>query len=379
MQIGVVGKTNTGKSSFFKAATLIDVEISNRTFVTIKPNVGVGYVTAPCPHNELKVHCAPKNSQCNSGTRLIPVKLLDVAGLVPGAHAGKGLGNQFLNDLVPADCLIHVVDASGTTDAEGNPTSGHDPCADVRFLETEIDLWFTDVIKRNIEKIKEKEKAAEVLAGLGIRKAHVDAAIAKVGLQPEPLAKELRLLSKPMIIAANKIDLPSSAANLERMKKEFPHLTIIPVCAESEIALRSAAKAALIKYVSGSNDFEIADASKLSQQQKNALEFIREKILRKWGSTGVQQCLNAAVFDVLKYITVYPVESESKWADKKGNVLPDVYLMPPESTTKDLAFKIHADIGKNFLYAINGRNKRRLAADYRLVNGDVISIVSAAK
>ncbi|MBU5558026.1 MAG: 50S ribosome-binding GTPase, partial [Candidatus Aenigmarchaeota archaeon] len=173
MQIGVVGKTNTGKSSFFKAATLIDVEISNRTFVTIKPNVGIGYVTTKCPHTELKVVCNPKNSQCSNGTRLIPVKILDVAGLVPGAHTGKGLGNQFLNDLVPADCLIHVVDASGTTDAEGKPTEGYDPCEDILFLENEIDLWFTDVIRRNIEKIKDKRKAAEVLAGLGIRKEHV--------------------------------------------------------------------------------------------------------------------------------------------------------------------------------------------------------------
>ncbi|MEM7824052.1 MAG: redox-regulated ATPase YchF [Candidatus Aenigmatarchaeota archaeon] len=379
MQIGVVGKTNTGKSSFFKAATLIDVEISNRTFVTIKPNVGIGYVTTKCPHTELKVACNPKNSQCSNGTRLIPVKILDVAGLVPGAHTGKGLGNQFLNDLVPADCLIHVVDASGTTDAEGKPTEGYDPCEDILFLENEIDLWFTDVIRRNIEKIKDKRKAAEVLAGLGIRKEHVEAAIAKTGLQPEQLAKELRLLSKPMIIAANKIDLTAGPTNFEKMKKMFPHMTIIPVCAEAEIALRSAAKNGLIRYVPGASEYEVPDPSKLSKDQACALEFIREKILRKWGSTGVQSCLNAAVFDVLKYMAVYPVENETKWTDKKGNVLPDVYLMPPGSTAKDLAFKIHADIGKGFLYALDARTKRRLGADYQLRQNDVISIVSAAK
>ncbi|MEM7821066.1 MAG: redox-regulated ATPase YchF [Candidatus Aenigmatarchaeota archaeon] len=379
MQIGVVGKTNTGKSSFFKAATLIDVEISNRTFVTIKPNVGIGYVTTKCPHTELKVACNPKNSQCSNGTRLIPVKILDVAGLVPGAHTGKGLGNQFLNDLVPADCLVHVVDASGTTDAEGKPTEGYDPCEDILFLENEIDLWFTDVIRRNIEKIKDKGKATEVLAGLGIRKEHVEAAIAKTGLQPEQLAKELRLLSKPMIIAANKIDLTAGPTNFEKMKKMFPHMTIIPVCAEAEIALRSAAKNGLIRYVPGASEYEVPDPSKLSKDQACALEFIREKILRKWGSTGVQSCLNAAVFDVLKYMAVYPVENETKWTDKKGNVLPDVYLMPPGSTAKDLAFKIHADIGKGFLYALDARTKRRLSADYQVRQNDVISIVSAAK
>ena len=379
MQIGVVGKTNVGKSSFFKAATLIDVEISNRTFVTIKPNVGMGYITSPCPHTEIKKPCKPNNSQCSNGTRLIPINLLDVAGLVPGAHEGKGLGNQFLNDLVPANCLIHVVDASGTTDAEGNQTNGYDPCEDVKFLENEIDLWFTDVIKRNIEKIKEKEKAAEVLAGLGIRRRDVETAIAKAGLKPEELAKELRLLSKPMIIAANKIDLPNAQSNLEKMKKAFPQITIIPVCAEAEIALRAASKAGLIKYVPGAKDFEINESSKISNEQKHALEFIREKILKKFGSTGVQQCLNAAAFDVLKYVAVYPVENETHWSDRKGNVLPDVHLMPPGSTPRDLAFKVHADIGKNFLHAVDAKKKMRLGADYHLKNFDVISIVSAAK
>ncbi len=378
MQIGIVGKTNTGKSSFFKAATLIDVEISNRTFVTIKPNVGIGYVTAKCPHSELKKSCKPNNSMCSDGTRLIPVKLLDVAGLVPGAHEGKGLGNQFLNDLVPADLLIHVIDAAGTTDAEGNPTEGYDPANDVRFLENEIELWFTDVIKRNIEKIKERGKAAEVLAGIGIRREHVDAAIAKAGLEPSKLAHELRLLSKPLVIAANKADMPTAKANIERLKKEFPHLLIVPVSAESEVALRGAAKNGLIKYISGSSDFEIV-SDKLSKQQAAALEFIKKNVLAKYGSTGVQNILNNAVFDLLKYRAVYPVMDANKWTDSKGNLLPDVYLMPLGSTPRDLAFKIHADIGKGFLYAMDGRKKMRLGANYQLADCDIVSIVSAAK
>src|SRR2546428_9611000 len=113
MEIGLVGKTNVGKSSFFKAATMIDVEISDRTFVTIKPNIGITHVSTKCVCEELKLKCNPRNSQCINHTRLIPVKLLDVAALVPGAHEGRGLGNQFLNDLIPANILIHVVDISG--------------------------------------------------------------------------------------------------------------------------------------------------------------------------------------------------------------------------------------------------------------------------
>lgn len=377
MEVAVCGKTNTGKSSFFKAATLIDVEISNRTFVTIKPNIGMAYVTAECPCKDLKLKCSPKNSQCVDGKRLIPIKIWDIAGLVPGAHEGRGLGNKFLSDIIKADVLIHIVDASGTTDSEGKPTENHDPSEDVRFLEEEIDLWFASVIKRNLEKIRDKNKATEVLAGLGIRKEHVEGAIVKTGLNPDTLAKELRMLSKPILIAANKIDLPKSESNIKRMKESFPRLTIIPCCAEAEIALRQAAKKCLIEYAPGSNDFKIN--TEINEQQKKALEFIRERILKKYSSTGVQNCLDKAVFDFLKYIVVYPVEIESKFSSKKGDVLPDAFLMPPNSTALDLAFAVHTDIGKGFLHAVDARTKKRIGADCKLKNGDIISIVSAAK
>lgn len=378
MEIAVCGKTNTGKSSFFKAATMIDVEISNRIFCTIKPNVGVSHVTATCPCAELKIKCTPRNSQCVNGVRLIPVKLWDIAGLIPGAHEGKGLGNQFLNEIIQADMLIHVIDASGTTDAEGQPTEGYDPSNDVRFLEEEIDLWFTSVIEKHIEKIKDEKKAAEILAGLGIKEKHVREVSEKVGLGDiRKFAMELRKISKPMIIAANKTDLPKSEENLAKLRKNFPHLTIIPCSAEAEIALRTAAKAGFIDYVPGSSSFSIK--KELSDKQKKALDIIRVAILEKYGSTGVQECLNKAVFDFMKYIAVYPVENENKFSNKKGEILPDVFLMPPNSTALDLAYKIHTDIGKRFLGAIDAKTKKRVSAEYILKNGDIMSILSAAK
>ena len=373
MEIGIVGKTNTGKSSFFKASTLIDVEIGDRTFVTIKPNQGVGYITSDCPCKELEVKCTPNNSKCINGTRLIPIKLWDVAGLVPGAHEGKGLGNRFLSDLTRADVLIHVIDISGRTDSEGQPTTDYDPSNDVRFLEDEIDKWFESIIRKNLEKIKDEKKAANVLAGIGIKEKHVEEAIEKTGLAPEKLAVELRKLSKPMIIAANKIDVPGSEKNLEKVKNNFSHL-IVPCSAESEIVLRLAEKSNLIEYVPGSNDFKIL--SDLEEKQKKALEFIRKNVLEKYNSTGVQECLNKAVFDFLNYIVVYPVENENKFSDKKGNVLPDAYLLPKASTAKDLAYKIHEDIGKGFIGAIDARTKKRIGADQELKNNDIISIQS---
>jgi len=374
MEIAICGKPSSGKSSFFKAATMIDVPISARPFTTIKPNVGISYVTTNCVCRELNVKCNPKNSQCINGIRLIPVKLWDIAGLIPGAHEGKGLGNQFLNDIIQADMLIHIVDASGKTDAEGNACEEHDPSEDVKFLENEINLWFESVIKRNIEKIKDENKAASTLAGLGIKEKHAKEALEKVGLNPEELAKELRELSKPILIAANKIDLPEAEKNLEKMRKQFPNLMMIPCSAEAEIALRTAGKAGFIDYISGSRDFAIK--KELNDKQQMALNLLKEKVLNKYGSTGIQNCLNKAVFDFLKYIAVYPVENEHKFSSKKGDVLPDVYLMPPNSTALDLAFKVHTDIGKHFIGAIDARTKKRVSAEYVLKNGDIISIQS---
>jgi ribosome-binding ATPase YchF (GTP1/OBG family) len=310
--------------------------------------------------------------------RLIPVKLWDIAGLIPGAHEGRGLGNQFLNDIIQADMLIHIVDASGTTDSEGQATEGHDPSEDVRFLENEIDLWFADIIKRNLEKIKDESKASGILAGLGIRDKHVKDAMDRIGLDDiENFARELRKLSKPMLIAANKIDLTRAEENIKKMRKDFPHLTIIPCSAEAETALRTAAKVGFIDYIPGSKDFIIK--KELNDKQKLALQLIKTNILDKYGSTGVQECLNKAVFEFMKYVAVYPVENEHKFSDKKGNILPDAFLMPPGSTALDLAFKIHTDIGNRFIGAVDAKTKKRVAADYVLKNGDIISIQSAAK
>jgi len=374
MEIAICGKPSSGKSSFFKASTMIDVPISARPFTTIKSSVGVSYVTTECPCKSLGLKCNPKNSQCLNGTRMIPVKLWDIAGLIPGAHEGRGLGNKFLGDIIQTDMLIHIVDASGKTDAEGNITEGHDPSEDVKFLESEIEFWFVSFIKRNLLKVRDKEKATGILSSLGIKSKHIDFVIKKFGLEPEALAKELRKLSKPILIAANKIDLTSSQSNYEKMKKDFPSLTIVPCSAEAEITLRTASKASFIDYVPGNKDFEIK--KELTEQQKKGLELIRQLVLDKYGSTGIQNCLNKAVFEFLDYIAVYPVENESKFSDKKGNILPDVFLMPKGSTALDLAYKVHTDIGDKFIGAIDARTKKRVSADYELKNGDILSIQS---
>ena len=397
--LGVVGKPNTGKSTFFSAATLAAAEIANYPFTTIKPNRGVGYVRTPCVHEEFKVKDNPKNSLCLDGVRLVPVELIDIAGIVPGAWEGRGLGNQFLDEIRRADALIHVVDASGGTDCEGKTCKPgeHDPLEDVKFLEREITMWMVAILKKDWAKIARTAEAdkkgittplEDRLTGLGIRRQYVPEAIRRANLNVDKPATwtdedfyrfvdNLRRLSKPMLIVANKIDLPSAEANVERMKKL--DYMVIPCSAEAELGLRRAAEKQLIDYKPGDSDFKITHPEKLSAGQIKALEAIREKVLQKNGSTGIQDAMNMAYFKLLDMITVYPVEDLEHLSDHNGRVLPDTYLVPNGTTAHQFAYLIHTELGENFLYAIDARDKRRIGENAILKDRDVISIVSAKK
>ncbi len=395
MLIGIVGKPSSGKSTFFSAATLIDVARAAYPFTTIEPNKGVGFVRVECVDKEFGVQCNPRSGYCINHTRFIPVEMMDVAGLVPGAHEGKGLGNKFLDDLRQADVLIHVVDASGNTNEKGDAvTAGsHDPCLDVRFLEEELELWMLGILEKNWTKfarnpITGKQQLVDALAqnlsGLGVLPLHVDVALSKTRLTEKKLgdwsAEEkrayihaLRLASKPIVIAANKMDLPHAKENVERMKKEFPHLNIYPCSGEAELTLKKAAKAGMIDYVPGAKSFEMK--KELNEAQKAGLNYIQENVLSKLGGTGVQEALDNTVFSALQYIAIFPGGTKGL-ADAKGNIIPDCFLMPPHSTTLDFAFRLHTDFGKHFIKAIDVKTKLLLGKDHALKNRDVIEIVA---
>ena len=388
MLIGLVGRPNAGKSTFFKAATLSDVLIANYPFATIKANRGIAYIKIKDLARDFGKISNPREGFVKDIWRFVPFELMDVAGLVEGASEGKGLGNEFLNDLAGADAFIHVVDMSGESDGEGKPTENYYPGDDIKIIERELDLWYLGILKKawkNFSKKLEVEKGnfaqdvSKQFSGLKVTEDDVKSVIRKSKLNfsspskwsEEELfefAKILRKETKKMIIAANKVDRPNGKENYEKVKEEFDY-PIVPCFAEGELALREADKHGLIDYISGDNDFKVI--KDLSDKQKLALENIK-KILKYFGSTGVQEILNNIILDILDYIAIYPAGA----SDSKGNVLPDCFLMPPSSTALDFAYRLHSDIGKNFVKAIHIKTKQAVGKDYKLKHMDGLEIMT---
>jgi len=391
LSIALAGKPNAGKSTFYTAATLADVDVANYPFTTVDPNRGVATVRTDCPCQDLDERCG--TDRCRDGTRYVPIELLDVAGLVPGAHEGRGLGNQFLDELTNADAILNVLDASGSTNAEGEPVEegSHDPVEDVEFIEREMNQWLAGIIERNWESVERKSRSPEfdindtltdLMTGFGATVADVAACLRSLEYPEDPiqwtdedreaLAEAVRSQTKPIILVANKVDI-ASEETLQRLHEAAE--IVIPATADGELALRRGVEAGVVDYKPGDEDFEIT--GDISDSQQAGLEQIRG-VMAEYGGTGVQRALNAAVYDLLDHLTAYPVQNETKWTDAKGNVLPDAFLLPQGSTPKDLAAAVHTDIAEGYLHAVNGKTKRRISDEYELEDGDVIKIVSTA-
>ncbi|MDP6870533.1 MAG: 50S ribosome-binding GTPase [Candidatus Poseidoniaceae archaeon] len=420
MRIGLVGKPNVGKSTFFSAATLAKVDIANYPFCTIDPNVGVAFIAAPqeCPCKTLRERlesegrlepilstdtrkgsiCEPRTGSCIGHVRLVPTFLVDVAGLVPGASEGKGRGNAFLADLANCDALIQVVDAAGLTDIEGNPIAASEDIEsslgeEITFLTKELDSWIYGILNegwsrgsRRVQAEGEKGLSTflhERFTGLGANLSHVLQAIDGFRNQwgdidtpwmweegkVRSLAFYLRQQLFPIHIAANKAD----SAKGEPWNKITSNGIIQPTMADMELALRRADSGGMISYSPGNHTFTIADESKLNPAQINALSTMKEKLAESKG-TGVAKLLSRVLFDALDHVVVFPVADENAWKDGDGRILPDAFVVPNGIEAKALAYKVHSDLGDGFIKAVDGRTRRIVGSEHECGDNDVIKI-----
>ncbi|MFX0039040.1 MAG: YchF-related putative GTPase [Promethearchaeota archaeon] len=400
LTIGIIGKPSSGKTTFLNAACLTHAKVSEIPFTTIEPNIGVAYVKTKCLCKELNVIDTPKNSICIDGIRFIPINLIDVAGLVPDAHKGKGLGNKFLNDLIKTDVLLHILDITGSLDKSGKLVSvgENDPYEDILFLENEINLWFKEIIEREdwtkftkvlaTEKRKLVESLHDRLSGVKINKQQIVQSLKESDLTDQnpaqwtdlellEFSKTLRKIAKPILIIANKIDKEIGETNLKELKKKYSG-PIIPCSALAEHFLRKYQESKIIKYIPGSSDFEILDQSKLNSNEMEMLEKVKIKILKPYTSTGIQSALDYASFSMANQICVYPVSDINNYSDNKGNILPDAFLVEKGTLLRDFVRdKIHTDLADNFMFGIDAKTKKRLGENYELQDGDIVKIVSS--
>ena len=400
IKIGLIGKTNTGKTTFFNSSTLSSDEISTYPFTTKKSSTSIGYAITLCVHPEFNVIDNPNNSKCKDGWRYIPIELIDLPGLLKDSWKGKGLGNQFLSIASQSDALLHVVDASGSIDSSGRiaEVGSGDPVSDFADIEEELNMWYQKIFEGNRDKLKKIAESdndqtnalTQLYQGMGVKKSHVKEALRITQLEEKIIenydikdskkfSTELRRISKPTLIVANKIDVKGASKNFQRLRERYNDMIVIPASADSELSLRRAEQSELIKYSPGSEQFDILRANDLNQKQRDALDFIKSDIMGEYMRTGVQFAINVTVFKLLKMNSIYPVTIPEKLSDKKGRVLPDLILLKDGSTIVDLAKEIHSDLTKGLLYAKDLRYNLRVPTNYQLRDRDVISLVSASK
>ncbi|KAK6602616.1 hypothetical protein H4I95_06553 [Botrytis cinerea] len=361
--IGLVGKPSSGKSTTLNSLTDATSKVGNFPFTTIDPQRAIGYlqIDCACARYNLQSRCKPNYGSCIDGRRSVPIELLDVAGLVPGAHEGKGLGNKFLDDLRHADALIHVVDVSGTTDAEGKATRGYDPSYDIVWLRSEIVAWIRGNLMQKWGSIKRrhvavKATAVETLQGQFSGYGSTSAVVART-LDKLALKEPLEHWSDETIDLV--IDHADADKNISKIAKMQDPKSIVLCSAVSEVFLRRLAKQGFVKYTEGSEFVDtredlIADGDEtggglkeLDEKLKNRIENLKDMVLYRFGSTGVVQVLSRAA-ELLGLVPVFPVRNVGSLIAGNGGsgsekVFRDCVLVKKNTTVAECARKVMGD------------------------------------
>ncbi|KAL3479786.1 P-loop containing nucleoside triphosphate hydrolase protein [Aspergillus californicus] len=385
--IGLVGKPSSGKSTTLNSLTDASSKIGNFPFTTIDPQRAIGYLQIDCACKRYGVSdkCKPNYGGCTDGKRSVPIELLDVAGLVPGAHQGRGLGNKFLDDLRQADALIHVVDVSGTTDQEGKATRGYDPSQDIEWLRSEIVRWVLGNLMQKWGSIKRrhmsiKATAVETLqiqfSGYGSSPSTVARVLDKMGMKEplelwseETIEKVVQNFIDekfPTVFALNKIDHPDADKNISKIAKMQDPQSIVLCSAISEIFLRRLAKQGYINYTEGSEFVDtredlIADGDpdggglkEMDEKLTTRVENLKDMVLYRFGSTGVVQCLSRAA-EVLGLVPVFPIRNLHTFSSGAGTAaFRDCVLVKKNSTVGDVARKVMGDIPISYIEGVGG-------------------------
>jgi len=388
IRIGLIGKPNAGKSTLFTSLTQVPVEIANYPFTTVKPNLGMSYIKVKCPESEIGKKCNPREGMCINGIRHVPVEIIDVPGLIEGASEGKGMGNEFLDNLRNSDALIHIFDPFDIGGSSGRHEFDLGRLErEILSTENELINWFSNRIFRDWEKFSRKSDASGEriesslhvkLASFGLTEKDIASVLAeeffpgKLSIWDKEDAVKFATLVftkvKPMVRVSNKADL-FSPDQFKKIRETHPEFMF--VSAEFELAVTKA----FISGIIDRTDTDFTVSVKASTMQREALDKIRS-FFHTEGISRSYDIIERISRRLLHHIVVYPVYDESSWSDKSGNVLPDAFLIPEGSTALDLAYKIHTQIGEGFIRAIDARSHRVVGRDHVLSDGDVIRIVS---
>jgi ribosome-binding ATPase len=314
-----------------------------------------------------------------------------VAGLVPGAHQGKGLGNKFLDDLRHADALIHVVDVSGTTDAEGKATRGYDPSVDIAWLRDEIVRWVLGNLMQKWGGIKRRHTAIKATAvetlqnqfsGYGSNAAVVARTLDKLQLKLplqdwsdetiEAVVNAFVDEKFPTVLGLNKIDHPDADKNISKIAKAEKPERIVLCSAISEVFLRRLAKQGFVRYIPGSEFVDTREdlieqgeqdgggLKEMDEKLKTRIENLKDMVLYRFGSTGVNQVLTRAS-EVLGLVPVFPVRNigtfgsgDAGQAGERAAVFRDCVLVKKGSTVREVYRKIMGDAPLAYVETVGG-------------------------